>query len=371
MTKYRLTSVIRTALYLIPVLAGVLFSNVQKSAAETIAISIPLSGDFAELGRNFQIGAELAMEQIGQGHDLFIADDGCDPDLAQLAAKDIQTKNPAIATGFLCNESALVASNTLRESQIPLLIAGARSVRLIKDREREEWNLWRMAPGDDYASKTAAKFMIEKLKETPFAIVDDGTIYGRTMTDNLRLQLNEANMPPQFSDTFRAAQSTQAGLLRRLQRAGVSTAFIASATMEDLVIIAANLKQFKTGTEIIVSEQLATLPFMEDPERFPEGIKVVMEPPVEKRAPELQVLMKERDITPNRLIQDGYAAIQIVIEALGKDPAETTQNLSSKRFDTAVGTVEFNENGENIHNPYQVYRWDGSNLVTQNITNSL
>jgi len=162
----------------------VIFSSIA-SKAETIAISVPKSGDFAELGNQFEIGATLAMEKFGQAHELFVVDDGCDLDQSMLAAQDIRSKKPAIVTGMLCNITAVTIADELREDKTPLIVAGARSIRLIKDREREEWNLWRMSPGDDAPADTIASYITNTLKATAFALVDDGTIYGRSLTDGL------------------------------------------------------------------------------------------------------------------------------------------------------------------------------------------
>jgi len=323
--------------------------------SETIALSLPLSGDFSEIGRGFSTGAKLAMELLGADHSLFIADDGCDPDLAKLAAKDIESQKAAIVTGMICNEAALALASGLRESQIPLLIAGARSVRLIKDREREEWNLWRMNPGDDAAAKQIARHIIGNFKDTAFAIIDDGTIYGRSLTDTIRLQLNEAGMKPQFSDTFRAAQSTQSGMLRRLERSGVAIAIIAAATTEDLFTIAKDHKALGIETRMILTEHLSLLPFLEDAEQASENIFVMMEPPHASlnTTGQLGNLLIEREIKPERSIYEGFAAVQLAIQALEMPD----KSLAGKTFETIIGTVEFNDKGENIHNPYKLHIW--------------
>ena len=217
------------------------------------------------------------MEDFGEGHEIFIADDGCDTELAEISAVDLGNSDPAIITGFMCNDVAIHTANVLRDTEIPLLVAGARSIRLIKDREREEWNLWRISPGDDYAYQAAAEFINSNWRDIPFAVVDDGTIYGRTFTDSLRIKLDELGTKEQFSDSFRAAQSTQAGLLRRLERSGVKAAFIASATTEDLVAIARDMENTGIKLDLLVTEQLSIVPFLEDANSIPINIKIVSE----------------------------------------------------------------------------------------------
>ena len=332
--------------------------------AETIGLSLPLGGDASELSKRFLVGANLAFEKYGKGHELFIVDDGCDPDIGQLAVDDMAARNVAIATGFLCNEVAIIAANRFQQSQIPLLISGARSIRLIKDREREGWNLWRIAPGDDYQAIAAADFLAKNWQSVPYALVDDGTIYGRSLTDTMRILLDEAGVSPQFSDSFRSAQSTQAGLLRRLQRSGVNAAFVAATETEDLITIAKNLKEFEIPLNIIVTEALSPLPYLEEARDVSKGIMVLMGKPLSanETRDELNILLEKRGIEPDPQIYAGYATIQIAVSTLGNNTRETTQNLLNNTFQTVLGRVDFDENGKNTTNPYRIHVWNGETL---------
>ncbi len=367
----RLTACFRNAL-ISTIMAAILltFSNV-KTKAEIIALSVPLSGDFADIGRNFSTGAKLAMEKLGSGHELFIVDDGCESGLAKFAAQDLQTKPIAIVTGMLCNDVAQTFANELRDANIPLLINGARSSRLIKDREREDWNLWRMSPGDDAPAEIFSKIIVDELRDKPFAIVDDGTVYGRSMTDAIRLRLNEADVRPQFADTFRAAQSTQAGLLRRLERSGVAVAIIASSSVEDLVTITRNLQELDIKIELITTEQLAVLPFLENPQQFAKGTKVIMQSPSStlEATQSLTTLLVQSEIRPDEAIYQGYAAIETALAALGDTSEQTIKNLENNSFQTIVGIVKFNPDGSNMNNPYKPHIWLDDKLTPVSQTN--
>ena len=345
-------------------------ASISVSKAEMIALSLPISGDFSEIGRDFSQGAKLAIELLGKTHQLFIADDGCDEDLSTLAAEDIKSIKPAIVTGMLCNTSAIALANEMSEENTPLLIAGARSVRLIKDREREAWNLWRLSPGDDAPAEAIANYISTKLKDTAFALVDDGTIYGRSLTDAIRLKLDDAGMKPQFADTFRAAQSTQSGMLRRLERSGVEIAFVAASTTEDLFTITKDHKSLKIKNTLVVTEQLASLPYFEGAGLVSDGIMVVMQQPFEANE-SLAELLKERKIKPSKALYEGYAAIEVAVAALGETYQATSNNLASKRFETINGTAQFDNRGKNIHNPYKFYIWQNGVLEPLDNANNL
>ena len=224
-----------------------LVQTIQPAPAQTIGISLPLGGDYARLSGYFLDGAKLALEQSGRAQDikLVVADDGCDEEIGKLAIDDLKARSPAIITGFFCNAPVRLAAEAFKPLGTPILVAGARSPRLLKDKNKEEWNLWRIAADDDAGPRAAAAAISSLWRDRAFALVDDGTIYGRTYVDRMRVVLDELGTPAQFLDTFRAAQSSQAGLLRRLQRSGVNAAFVASASADDLLVIAKNLKSLE------------------------------------------------------------------------------------------------------------------------------
>lgn len=338
------------------------FFGVPLSAlAATIAISLPLSGDFADLGNEFRRGAELALAISDTDHTLLFFDDGCDTDFGRMAADDLKNSQPGFVTGFLCSDPAIAAAEAFSGSGVPIVVANARSVRLIRDRERGDWNLWRLAPGDDFPVVTAASAIAENWRTKPFAIVDDGTIYGRTFTDQLRLELGEIGLKAQFSDSFRAAQSTQAGLLRRLQRAGVTAAFIAAASIDDLFTIARDAKALDIGISLMTTEALASLPFLETRGDATLDVSVIAAP--KPFNPQFEALLRENQIVPTTLVYEGYAAIEIALQALAGSNEETSANLRSITFETVLGPFEFNEDGTSTYNPYRLLQWDGETLA--------
>lgn len=329
--------------------------------AGTIALFAPLTGDYQEIGKQFKLGAELALKDADSEHELKMIDTACDGTIASDRISEIDATEISIMAGFYCNDAATAVASKFADTSTPLLITGARSVRLIKDRDRESWNLWRMSPGDDYPTVVSASAILERWKNKPFALVDDGTIYGRTFSDTLRSRLSEADLEPQFSDTFRAAQSTQAGLLRRLQRSGVTAAFIASATTEDMTTIARDAAQLDIDLEIITTEAMMVLPFLEEAQTIPAGLKVIGWPqPTSSR---LEAILQNSDIRSELAIYQGFATVEIVLAALASSPEETTARLSSQSFNTVLGKVRFNPNGSSSFNPYRLLEWNGNALV--------
>ena len=330
-----------------------------------IGISLPLSGNSATLGKQFVAGARLATRLLpgASNIELIISDDGCDEDLAELAIDDIKNAGAVLVTGFLCNEPVFTATAILRDSPIPILVTGARSNRILKDRKRFSWNVWQMAPRDADASQAAFEVLVKRWKNVPYAIVDDGTVFGRTQADEFRALMEEAGVKPLFVDNFRPSQSTQAGLIRRLEKSGVEAIYLAAGD-DDVALIGRNMIEFGSGLEIATGEGISLLPYIDDNEGVPVGLLAIMPAPPED-VPALQFLKKTieaANLEPEPYLLLGYATIQVVLDYLGSGD----KTFAGKLFTTILGPVEFDKDGRNITRQYFLYRWNGEGFTRIN-----
>ncbi len=341
-------------------LSAATFATQTRADTLKIGLLLPITGPSALLAEQFQQGARLAVADLAPDDDveLVVADDGCETAGAELAAADLRAAGVSLATGFLCNEAAFAAARVLRSTGIPILVAGARSERLLKDRAREKWNVWRLAPADRDAALVASETLAQRWRGRPWAVVDDGTAFGRTFADEFRALMEEAGQPPQFADNFRPAQSTQAGLVRRLRSSGVTAVFIA-ASAEDTAIVVDGVRQSDAEFELAGGPSLDMLPWIEGADTVPDGLLAVVlpDPATLEPARDLSDRLAEAGIEPERYVYLGYAAMEIAIAATRTDPAETATNLADTVFATVLGNVDFDESGRNRTNPYRLQIW--------------
>ena len=332
------------------------------SNEQIIGLSLPLSGNAATLGKQFVAGARLALKLLpgAKNIKLVISDDGCDAELAGLAIDDIRNAGAILVTGFLCNEPVFTAVNLLQESSMPILVSGARSNTILKDRIRHSWNVWQMAPQDANASQSAFDILVKRWKSTPYAIVDDGTVFGRTQADDFRALMKEAGNKPQFVDNFRPAQSTQAGLIRRLSKSGAEAVYLA-ASGEDVVLISRNMIEFGASLEIATGEAVSRLPYIEDNKGIPVGLLAIM-PLLPEEIPtvrELAKILESEKLEPEPYLLLGYATIQVVIDYL----ADGENSFANKQYSTILGPITFDEAGKNTSQKYFLHRWNGSGFT--------
>ncbi len=333
-----------------------------------IGISLPLATNARPLAQQFLNGAEQAVDahnqKGGETTRLTVVDDGCDPELAGLAAADLKAADVDIVTGLICNDPVYTLADAL-DSNTPLLVAGARSVRILKDRERRQWNVWQIAPDDLAAPRAASEMLSRRWEGEPFAIVDDGTVYGRNMADGFRTAMEELGFPAQFQDTFRPTQSTQARLVRRLRRAGTTHVFV-GASAEDIAMIARNSAELEIPLVIAGGEELGILPFFEPENQPSAGVLAVLAKNedlisrparIDPEDPSAETLLEALGPPPYKLL--GMQAVEIALAALAQNAENPTEALSGKRFETRLGPVAFSPKGANTTPYFALYRWSG------------
>ncbi|MCB1386160.1 MAG: branched-chain amino acid ABC transporter substrate-binding protein [Nitratireductor sp.] len=338
----------------------------QRDNQRRIGISLPLSGDVERLGRQFLAGARLKLQEFnaeaGGTADLAIVDDRCDEGVAALAADELRQSGVSLVTGILCNGVARVLADALQPDGTAILVAGARSERLTADRNRLRWKLWRLAPGDGEAARVAALALSKRWNGKAYAIVDDGTVYGRGLADRFREAMEEAGLPPQFQDNFRPTQSTQARLVRRLRRSGVTHAFV-GADAEDTAMIARNAREIGVPLTLAGGDVLSILPFSAADQQPPDGLLAVLS--AYETAATTDAAIAERflaaGVEPEPYALQGYRALEVALAALGDTTAATADNLDRSRFDTLLGPVEFDGNGANMLPIHGLFEWrDGA-----------
>jgi branched-chain amino acid transport system substrate-binding protein len=152
--------------------------------------------------------------------------------------------------------------------------------------------------------------------------------------------------------------------VRRLQRAGVSAAFVAGDA-DDVAILWSNVKDFDSKVEIAGGEALEALQWSPGARQVPDGLLAVIRQDLASlpaaRAISGELVSAGLPAEPYVLL--GYATMQIALEALAATPAETTENLASGSFDTVTGKVDFDETGQNRHNPFSLHVWRDGRFV--------
>lgn len=340
--------------------ASLILRGTLALAGEPVVIGVaaPLSGSSAILGAQVSEGARRAV--AGRPDTAVVeADTECSAEGGARAAAALVAGKVEVAIGFLCTESLEAALPILTRAGIPAIAVGVRADRFTAKRAKTHALVWRVAPRSGAEADAAAKLILARWRDVPFGLVDDGTIYGRGLSDAVRTRLEAAGLRAATIDNYRPAEEKQFGLARRIAGTGVTRLFIAG-DRQDVAVIARDaaalpLELAIIGGEALVDEASAELP-------LPEGVLAV--------APRNRFEDAARTATEDEAAQGyfgpAFAAAEIAAAAIG-DARRTSSPLPDvlgrTSFATALGPVRFDADGNADLDLFQVFRFDGKDFV--------
>ena len=351
----------RFSITTIAALAGLSFATGAQAATVSVGVAAPLSGPSELLGKQVEAGAGLAAK--ASGTELTVADDQCSVEGGTAAAQKFVAAKVNIAVGFLCTEAIEAALPILKDAGIPVIAIGVRTESLTDRREKTGWPVFRLGPRGDDERNAAATILTRMWRDDLFAIIDDGTIYGREIAETVRAVAEQAALKPVFVDTYRPGMDNQIGLIGRLKKAGATHVF-AGGDGADIAIMGRDAAQLGAGMVFAGGEALRAAPgdvpyaagtLMIAP---PEWADVADKPALDAFA--------AANIVPEGYALPAYAAVQIAVAASAlaqSDGKPLTEVLGDRDFPTAIGPIRFNEKGDLSQNPYRAFRFDGARFV--------
>lgn len=351
----------RSATAITTALAASLLALAAHAEPLRIGVAAPLSGPSAMLGEQIKAGAVLAGQRSGVS--LEITDDRCTAEGGAKAAQSFVAAKVAVATGFLCTDAIEAALPVLKDANIPVITVGVRTDSLTDHHDKTGWQMFRLGPRGDNEREAAATLLTRLWNDELFAIVDDGTIYGRELAESFRASVEQAGLKPVFVDTYRPQLENQVALVARLRKAGATHVFV-GGDGEDIAVMARDAATFGDSMAFAGGETLRVADRTVPPAK---GTLMVA-------APEWADLAKADVLSAfeaQKLIPDGYtlpayAAVEIARAAAelaassGKPVADV---LAGQDFDTAIGKIRFDAKGDLSENPYRLFRFDGTNYV--------
>lgn len=336
------------------------------AAGPRIAVVAPDGGNLKILGDQIRTGAEFAARNKAE---IVAIAESCEEGSGPSLADEIAESGVVAAIGFLCTESLQGALSTLAKANIPAITLSIRSEVLMQDSLKKKWPFFRLAPSTSAERDAVANAIFSYWKDKPFALLDDGTILSREMTDSVRQILEQKGMSAAFIDNFRPAQEVQTQLMRRLKKANVTHVFAAS-DRNDMSVLARDAKAAGIDLTFLGGDALKG---MNQPVPLEAGVYAVTLPEpstLPSAKPAVDMIRNEKKV-PEGYVLPSYSAIQVVIgaaeiaEGSGSPLADA---LVETPYSTAMGEIRFGKNHELSRNPYRMLIWDGGAFVEPEVS---
>ncbi len=328
--------------------------TVIAGAAERVGIAAPLTGPYEVLGRQIEQGAVAAAEAAGA--EIVVVDDECTAEGGRKAAARFLAEELAVVVGFLCSEAIEAALPPLTDAGIAVITPGVRATGLTDRRRRTGWLVYRTAPRGDQERLAIGRILARQWQDVPYAILDDGTLYGRDLAESLRFAMEEAGHSPALTETFRPDGESYAALVGRLRQAGIAHAFVGGQA-HDIARIGQDAAALGFALVLAGGEVLRTAP-----SPLPAGTLMIA--PAE---PEGEAIGRLRAAGGAGYALPALVTVEIALAALRRHEAAglpLQQVLESETFATSAGSFAFDGKGDLRGDPYRLFRHDGARFTT-------
>jgi len=359
-------------------IAGIfLVAALGARAAEAeilIATAGPMTGVYAWAGERYQRGAAMAVDDLnarggvlGQRVELIVGDDFCDPDQAAALARKLASDGVVFVAGHWCSHASIPAATVYEEAGILQIAPGSASAILTDQRGP---NVFRVCGRDDRQGAMVADHLADHWAGQGIAIVDDGTTWGAGVADGARRRLNERGVILTLDETIAPGEEEYSPLVSKMQAAGVDVLFLGGYHREaGLIFRQAQDRGYDLRLIANSAMALEDFPMIAGPELEGTVMAAMTYTGDRPEAKDVVAQFQAQGYEPLGYTLYTYAAVQVwaqAVEAAGTlDLDATLKIMHSRRFDTVLGQIGFDEKGDVTgFEPWGWYIWqaDGTYL---------
>ena len=362
----------RFKLAAVAVLAAALLTACGKEDEIVIGVAGPMTGSEASIGEQMRKGAEKAVADInaaggvlGKKVRLVEGDDVCDPKQAVSVANDFVSKGAVFVAGHYCSGASIPASDVYASAGIIQISPASTNPEFT---ERGLTNVFRVCGRDDAQGPTAADYIAAKFPDAKIAVVDDKSTYGKGLADQFRAALEAKGVTPVLVESITARETDYSALVTKLRQAGANIVYFGGYKTEAGLIVrqmhGAGVQATLVGGDALVTEEFWTITgdagagtlitFGPDPRLLPQNEALVKS-------------FRDQNYEPEAYTLYTYASIQAWAEAVAKagstDVTKVGDALRQGSFETALGTIDFDDKGDNSAPGYVFYVWRDGKYV--------
>ncbi len=351
----------------IAAVAAAAIGGIASAQAQVkIATVGPITGQYASFGEQMQRGIELAVKDLnanggvlGKKVELIVEDDACDPKQAVAAANKLVSQGVSFVAGHFCSGSSIPASAVYAEEGVLQISPASTNPKLTDDGAD---NVFRVCGRDDQQGIVAGNFLADRFAGKKIAFVHDKTAYGKGLADETRKQLMSRGMKEAMYEAYSAGEKDYSALISKLKAASIDVLYVGGYHTEaGLMIRQAQQQGYKP--QLISGDALVTDEYWKITGPAGEGTLMTFSPDPRKNAVAAPVVKKFRDggYEPEGYTLYTYGAVQAWAQAVEKagsfDLAKVIASLRSNQFETVLGKIGFDKNGDVTAPGYVFYEW--------------
>lgn len=351
-------------------LAAALFATGAAAHADTVKIAIagPMSGSVAQYGDMVKAGALTAIEQInaaggagGNKLEAVMMDDACEPKQAVAVANKVVSQQIHYVIGHVCSGSTIPASDIYENEGVVMITPSATAPQLTEGRKRQF--IFRTIGRDDQQGPAAARYIIMKVKPKKVAVLHDKQSYGQGIATSVKQDLEAAKIPVVLFEGINAGDSDYSAVITKLKSRGVDFVYFGGYHPEMGLLLRQareqGVKAVFMGPEGVGNKDVTAIAGPAS-----EGMLVTLPADFTTDPANAGIMKafaaKKRD--PNGPFQmPAYAAAQIIADSIAgaktTDPTKVAAYMHQHTFDTPIGKVAYDAQGDLKAFKFVVYTW--------------
>jgi len=334
-----------------------------------IAISGPMTGNYAAFGEQFLNGAKQAAKDINEkggilGSKIILvpSDDACEPKQAvNIAHRSIDLDEVNAVIGHFCSSSTIPASEIYAEEGI-IMITPASTNPKVTDRRLS--TVFRICGRDDQQGYVAARFIIDNLKAKRVAIIHDKDTYGKGIADATKKELNKNGINEVLYEGLTRDEKDFTALVTKLKGLNVDAVYFGGLHTEAGPLLR-QMREFGLKAKFISGDGIVTedfyntaggskyvkdvyMTFGKDPRNLESGKNLINK-------------FKKNKIDPEGYTLYAYASIQALADAIKNtksvDGLKLANYLHKNKVNTVLGEKSWDDKGDLKKTDYVMYTW--------------
>ncbi len=334
-----------------------------------IGVAQPLSGGLATLGKDMVNGVQLAVDELNKSGfavngkkvtlEVVAMDDKANPEEGKKVAQALVDAGVIAVVGHLNSGVSIPAAPIYAGKGIAQLAISSNP----KFNQLGHATALRLIANDDLQARALGSFAASQITETKFAVVDDGTLYGKGLADAAAKQL-EGKKTISLRQSFDDKTKDFAVLADKLKAGGIEVVvstlndFQVVALIEALTKVGYNKNITVVGTDTLktgemakqadnVGKLLATSSVLEASE-FPGGRAFL---------DAYQAAFKVAPAYGGHYTYDAtYILAAAIKKAASADPAKVTEVLRKMDgYAPVTGSMKWTDTGEQRYGVVSVY----------------
>jgi branched-chain amino acid transport system substrate-binding protein len=375
MKKYFVLSLI-LIVCLLPManLVGAAGPAAADKEAIPIAMLVPITGASATEGSYFIKAADLAIKQIndaggvnGQPINLIKIDNqSTNPGALNALNKAVNEDKVFAILGPVKSTQVKAISDPVKEAAVPMIIGGTNA-DLTKT--GNPW-LFRFRPDDSIAAAAMVKYAKEDLKLNKIGILHDSDAFGSGGADLVEKYAKDAGLQIVARQKYTTKDREFTAQLLALKNAGAEVMVVYGTNPEDVSVIQRQYRQLNPGYLYIGSPSSQMKDAISLSKEAAEGLLAVADyvpgqsDAAKKYAADYKAMHGEDmdqlaawNFDGLMVLTKAMAAANVDWAAIKNDPAKIAQAreavrknlLATQGYNGVVGTYNFTENGDGLH----------------------